>query len=122
MLYAAIGGMQLKRWTGYFRIIMPTMKVLRAAKRTQGCVLADTFKAGDVFFAVSVWQSKEQMKTFAKSGLHGQLTHVATDQMALFYNYTHKFDGVPNRNECVSAWQTAIAARDGKGTVGFYSS
>ena len=54
MLTAAIGGMQLNRWTGYFKIILPTMRVLKAAKATEGCVHADTFKAGDVFFAVSV--------------------------------------------------------------------
>lgn len=120
MVYAAIGGMQLKRWAGYFKIIIPTMRVLRAAKRAEGCLDASTFKADDLFFAISVWENKEQMKAFARSGLHGQLTKVAMDEMALFYNYSQEFDTVPNRDECILAWKTAMAARDGKGTVGTY--
>ncbi|MGC1496159.1 MAG: hypothetical protein WA790_10145 [Sulfitobacter sp.] len=118
MVYAAIGGMQLKRWSGYFKIILPTLKVLKEAKRTDGCVSADTFKAGNVFFAISIWQSKEQMQTFARSGLHGQLTQVAMDQMSLFFNHTETFEVVPDRVASVAAWQSAIAARHGKGTVG----
>ena len=121
MIIAAIGGMQLKRWTGYFKIIIPTMKVLKAAKRADGCISADTFKSGDVFFAVSVWNSKEQMQAFARGGLHGQLTQVAMDQMALFFNHSETVEDVPSRDECVSAWKAAIATRQGKGTVGVYS-
>ena len=121
MVYVAIGGMQLKHWSGYFKIILPTLRVLKAAKRTQGCVHADTFKAGDVFFAVSVWEDADQMQAFARSGLHGQLTQIAMDQMALFFNYSKPFDEVPDREESVSAWKAAISARDGKGTIGIYS-
>ena len=118
MYYAAIGGMQLKRWTGYFHIIIPTMKVLRAAKTAQGCVHADTFKSGKVFFAVSVWEDADLMRSFAQSGLHGQLTDMAMSQMALFYNHTQSFEAIPDRDSAVSAWADAITVRGGKGTVG----
>ena len=121
MVYAAIGGMQLKRWTGYFKIIVPTLRVLRAAKRAEGCVHASTFKEGDVFFAVSVWQSTEQMKGFATNGLHGRLTRLALDQMSLFFNHTEAFDHLPDRDEAVAAWKAGIAARDGNGTVGAFT-
>ncbi|MGH1329916.1 MAG: hypothetical protein ACRBBK_03480 [Paracoccaceae bacterium] len=121
MVYAAIGGMQLKHWSRYFKIIIPTLRVLKAAKRADGCLHADTFKAGDVFFALSVWESKAQMQAFARSGLHGQLVSVATDHMALFYNHSEAFEDVPSRKASVSAWQAAMAARGGKGTVGRYA-
>ena len=121
MIHVAIGGMQLKRWTGYFRIILPTMRVLKAAKRAEGCVHADTFKAGKVFFAVSVWDSKDRMQEFARGGLHGQLTDMAMDQMAMFFNHSQAFENQPDRKQCVAAWKAAIAARDGKGTVGIFS-
>ncbi len=121
MVYAAIGGMQLKHWSGYFKILLPTLKVLKAAKRAEGCVHADTFKARDVYFAVSVWDEKEHMQAFAKSGLHGQLTRVAMDSMKLFYNHTQAFEEVPDRVKSVSAWKAAIATLDGKGTIGVYS-
>ena len=120
MLTAAIGGMQLNRWTGYFKIILPTMRVLKAAKATEGCVHADTFKAGDVFFAVSVWETDDQMRTFARDGLHGQLTQVAMSQMRLFFNHSAHVETVPSREQAVDIWKSAIAARDGKGTVGVY--
>ena len=120
MIYVSIGGMQLKRWTGYFRIILPTMRVLKAAKRAEGCIHTDTFKAGNVFFAVSAWDSKERMQAFARAGLHGQLTDMAMDQMAMFFNHSQAFDDLPDRKACVAAWEAAIAARNGKGTVGNY--
>ena len=121
MVYAAIGGMQLKRWTGYFKIIMPTLRVLRQAKQTDGCVHADTFKSGDAYFAVSVWDSKEDMQAFARGGLHGTLTHIAMGEMELFFNHTEGFDTVPSRTDSVSAGKVAIADRGGQGTVGRYS-
>lgn len=121
MVTAAIGGMQLKRWTGYFKIIWPTLKVLKQAKRAEGCVHADTFKVGDVFFAVSVWDDAQQMQSFAKSGLHGDLTNMAMEHMALFYNHTAVFDTVPTRQVCVETWSKAMIERDGKGTVGIYT-
>ena len=120
MLYAAIGGMQLKRWTAYFRIIFPTLKVLKAARRAEGCIHAETFKDGDVFFAVSVWQSKAQMQSFARSGLHAQLMRMANQHMAVFFNHTQQFDVVPGREAFTAAWRDKIAERDGKGTVGVY--
>jgi hypothetical protein len=110
--------MQLKRWTGYFKIILPTMKVLKAAKHTDGCLHADTFKAGSVFFAVSVWETKDQMQAFARGGLHGQLTQVAMDQMAMFYNHSEPFDAIPDRDASVASWKAAMTARAGKATVG----
>lgn len=120
MVYGAIGGMQLKRWSGYFKIILPTMKVLKEAKRTEGCVMADTFKSGDVFFAVSVWQTQDQMQAFGKSGLHGHLIRLAMDQMAVFYNHSQSFDDIPSRVDSAAAWRAVLATRDGKATVGVY--
>lgn len=120
MVYAAIGGMQLKRRLGWFTIIMPTMRVLKAAKKADGCVHAVTFKAGNVFYAVSVWEDVSQMQAFAKGGLHGTLTNVAMDEMAMFYNHTQAFEDVPSRDDMVAAWTAGIAKRDGRGTVGVY--
>lgn len=120
MVYAAIGGQQLKHWTGWFKIILPTMKVLKAAKAAEGCMHADTFKDGDVFFAVSVWEDAAVMQAFARGGLHAQLTGLAMDRMAMFHNHTEVFEDVPTRAQCVAAWKAAISARDGKGTVGQY--
>ena len=121
MVHAAIGGMQLKRWSGYFRIIWPTLKVLNAAKRAPGCLHAETFKDGHVFFAVSVWQTQTQMQDFARTGLHGRLTAMAMTEMKLFYNHSRYFNDIPTRRQSVAAWKAAIAARNGKGTVGRYT-
>ena len=120
MVYAAIGGMQLKRWTGYFKIIWPTLQVLKQAKRDPACLHADTFKFGDVFFAVSVWEDRAAMQAFARNGLHGQLTKTALEHMKMFHNHTAEFDGVPSRYAAVEAWKAAMASREGKGTVGQY--
>ena len=121
MVYAAIGGMQLKRWTGYFKIIVPTMRVLLAAKRHDDCVYANTFKDGDVYFAVSVWKNRNALKNFAESGLHGELVSNAMSAMHFFHNYTHESEELLTREEMVSAWREAMAERGGKGSVGILS-
>ncbi len=118
MVYAAIGGMQLTHWTAYLKIIGPTFRVLKSAKKTDGCVKAEMFKSGQVYFAVSVWDSVEQMRAFAQGGLHGKLTDMAMDNMALFYNHTHAAEKVPTRAQTVAIWHAAMDARAGKGTVG----
>ena len=109
MIYVSIGGMQLKRWTGYFRIILPTMRVLKAAKRTEGCVHADTFQAGSVFYAVSAWDSQERMQGFARAGLHGQLTDMAMDQMAMFFNHSQSPPPRLQRKPCDPAGSQTLA-------------
>ncbi len=120
MPLAAIGGMQLKRWTGYFSIILPTLRVLKAAKLAEGCPHADTFKAGDVYFAVSVWETNDQMDAFARAKLHAGLSRLARTHLAMFHNHSEDFDRVPNRTEMVTAWKAAMAAREWKGTIGAY--
>ena len=87
-------------------------------KKTDGCVKAEMFRSGQVYFAVSVWESVEQMCAFAQGGLHGKLTDMTMDNMALFYNHTHEFDEVPTRAQTVAIWHTMMDARGGKGTVG----
>lgn len=119
MVFVSIGGMQLKKnWLGYFRIIGPTFKVLRAAKRDPNCVSADIFRSGKVYFALSVWRDRDSMVAFGRSGLHGQLTGVAMAHMAMFYNHSAPFDAVPTRDAAVEAWTAAMAERGGRGTVG----
>ena len=120
MVYAAIGGQQLKHWTGWFKTIVPTMKVLKAAKQAEGCVHVDTFKNGNVFFAVSLWEDAAVMQAFARGGLHARLTGLAMDRMAMFHNHTEAFEEVPSRAQCVATWKAAIEARDGRGTIGTY--
>ncbi len=121
MAYVSIGGMQLKHWTGYFKIILPTMRVLRAAKHADGCIHADTFKDGNTFFATSTWETEEQMCAFAKSGLHGKLNQVAMSEMAMFFNLSIAIEHAPSRQEAVTAWKNVMAERNGKATVGTYS-
>ena len=120
MFIVAIGGMQLKRWTGYFKVIFPTLKVLKSAKATEGCVHAETYKHGDVFVAVSVWENEAQMQEFARTGLHGELMAGAMEHLGMFYNHSERVDMVPSRLEMATMWCMGIAERGGKGTVGMY--
>jgi hypothetical protein len=120
MYVAAIGGMQLKSLRGYFKVILPTLKVLKAANATDGCVYAKTYKHGDVFFAVSVWDDPAKMKAFASTGLHGQLMPRAMEHLGMFYNHSEEVEAVPSPEEMAAMWRDAIAARGGEGTVGGY--
>ena len=120
MVIAAIGGMQLKSMWGYFKVIVPTLKVLKAAKATDGCVHAETYKHGDVFFAVSVWENEAQMQEFARTGLHGELMPEAMKHLGMFYNHSAECTETPSRDEMAAMWRDAITARGGEGTVGGY--
>ena len=120
IVYAAIGGMQLKSWTGYFKIIWPTIRVLGQAKKADGCIHADMFKDQNVYFAVSVWKSTDAMRAFANSGLHSSLKEMAMDTMSVFHNHTKECDEIPNRKQCVEYWQAEMVRRSGQGSVGVY--
>ncbi len=118
MPYAAIGGMQLKHWTGYLKIIGPTVRLLFQAKRMSGCLKADMFKSGSVYFAVSVWDNEEEMKQFARNGLHKELMGMATETMSVFHNHTHQFEDIPTREQSVKQWNETMKQRSGRGSVG----
>lgn len=118
--FAAIGGMQLKNWTDYLKIIWPTIRVLQHAKKSDGCVHATMFKDGDVYFAVSVWDDSSKMKNFACSGLHGRMVNGAMETMSMFYNHTEECDQVPDKKDCVAYWKNAMEERSGRATVGSY--
>lgn len=111
MVYASIGGMTLKHWTGYFKIIWPTLKVLNLAKRSKTCLHAETFRENEYLFAVSVWQSEKDMKEFAHTGLHAELMPLASKVMKSFYNHSARLDEVPDRQTSIRLWKAAVETK-----------
>lgn len=106
-MIVSVGGMRLRHWTGYFRIIIPTLRMRRAAKADPRCLHADTFKEGDAFFAMSVWQDREAMADFANAGLHGALAPLAHRHMDFFHNHSFASDTIPSRKEARAIWDAA---------------
>ena len=118
MVYAAIGGMQLKNWLSYLKVIGPTIRVLFAAKRHPDCVYASMFKDGTVYFAISVWKEERVVKEFARGGLHARLMPLSKSEMTFFHNHTHQSPTLLSRDDMVQVWRAVIAERDGRGSVG----
>ena len=104
----SVGGMRLRHWTGYLHIIWPTLKTRRAAKRAHGCVMVDTFKDGDTYFAASVWTDRAAMHDFAHSGIHADLMAIAPRHMAFFTNRLFETDTLPDRAALVDMWRQQI--------------
>ena len=101
----SIGGMRLRHWTLYFRILWQTFAALRQAKATPGCVTVRTFRDGNVYFALSVWQDEAAMHHYAKSGAHGALMPRASQAMVSFYNHKYRSVSVPDNAEAAREWR-----------------
>lgn len=108
MLHVSVGGMQLRAGWRYFPMIWRTIQVLRAARKSEGCVHADIFKMRGYYIAFSVWQNAKDMKAFAHEGLQGDLMATASRDMKFFKNVSFSCPAVPTNGEAFQMWFQAV--------------
>jgi len=104
MYLVSVGGMKIRGWSAFFRVIRSTYAALRAARAAEGCVHADIFREGRRYFAVSVWDSKDAMKAFAHTGVHGALMRDQAKLMVDFVNHSYESDSIPTRAQASAIW------------------
>lgn len=105
--HVAIGGMKIRGWSVFFRVIRMTYAALKAARAADGCVHADIFRDGRRYFALSVWQSRDAMKTYARAGVHGDLMQSQSALLVDFVNHSYQSDRIPTRTEAKRLWREA---------------
>lgn len=105
--HVSIGGMKMRGWRVFFRVIRMTYAALKAAKVHPGCVHADIFRDGQRYFAMSVWDDEAAMKAYAHGGIHAQLMAHRHDWFAHFKNHSFKLDTIPSRAEAMAMWREA---------------
>jgi len=105
MYHVSVGGMKMRGWRVFARVIWLTYKALRAARAAPGCVHADIFRVGHRYFAVSVWEDEAAMKAYAHKGVHGDLMREHAGKLVDFTNVSYQCDHIPTRTEAQDAWQ-----------------
>lgn len=108
--HVSIGGMEIRGWRVFPKVIWHTYKALGAARRASGCVEASLFRDGRVYFARSVWRTEAAMKAYAHDGVHKALMRHATDWMTRFENVSYASETIPSDTEARAEWQ----ARSGR--------
>ncbi len=110
--HVSVGGMKMRGWSVFFRVIRMTYRALKAARRADGCVHADIFRDGRRYFAFSVWDDEGAMKAYAHSGVHAQLMAQRHAWFAHFKNHSFALDHVPSRQEAQALWEAAEEANN----------
>ena len=105
MYHVSVGGMKMRGWRVFARVIWLTYKALRAAKAAPGCVHADIFRDGRRYFAMSVWTDEAAMKAYAHRGVHADMMRGHARMLVDFTNVSYQCDTIPTRTEAQSAWQ-----------------
>lgn len=75
-VWISITGLRLKRFwylPVFLRYALPS---LRQAESAPGCLLAEAKRINGVFHTVTVWNSREETRAFAGSGIHKKAVKV----------------------------------------------
>lgn len=107
-MIVAVGGIELNSKLGAIKFFWHAMKSLKAAKVSVGCVHAEIFRDGDVFFALSVWQTAEDMAAYGRSKEHANAMRKTKGIVHSAVNHHYEAETVPYRAEAVAAWRAAL--------------
>ena len=101
----SLGGMQLRGWRAFPRTVLRAYRALAAARKAPGCVHAELFRRGRLYFALSVWRSEAEMQAYARGAAHGPLMPLAGSLMKSFRNESWDSDTMPDRDAALARWQ-----------------
>ncbi len=105
MYLISIGGMRMKGWRVFPRVVLGTYRALKAARAAEGCAHADIFRKGRTYFALSVWTDLAAMRAFAHGGVHGALMPMARRDMSYFRNESYESAAIPTRRAAREEWE-----------------
>jgi len=106
-LIVAVGGITPNSNRHTLRFLWFALKSLRQAKRTPGCVHASIFRDGDVYFALSVWNSTEAMQAYGASAGHSDAIRNTRGIVRSAINHSYQAKSRPSRDSAIAAWRKA---------------
>ena len=105
MFIVSVGGLEvvgLRNLWNFFKLALSLRTVAMAAK---GNIAVDIFRNGRVFYVVSVWHSKEEMRAFAQSGEHGEIMRKGLRLIKSSKNISYSSSTLPTRAGAISLWE-----------------
>ena len=70
----------------------------------EGNISVDLFRQGRKFFVVSVWHSLAEMRSFARSGVHGELMREGSALIKSSVNVHYQSTTLPTRDGAFALW------------------
>jgi hypothetical protein len=98
-VYITITSIRLKSWWHFFELARLSIAIQEQLKKQNGFISMKRSGFGYIHYTLSVWQSEEALKLFAKEGSHrvamSRTAAVATETLT----HTYQSDNIPNWKE-----------------------
>ena len=113
MVWASVGGVKVRglhRLPWFFLLAFAARK---AALNSDGCIAVDLFRRGRIFFVVSVWATRDDMRTYVQQGAHRKfMAH--RDTLFHFANNTvFEIESQPTRKQALRVWDSKFPFPEG---------
>jgi len=115
MFIAAIGGLRLKHWRHGPEFTLRTSLVLRQARADGGCVHAEVFPRGDLYFSLTLWRDKPAMYAFSTSGAHLGAMQAALRLSTPLHFHHFECELPPSTEEAYQLWKAATPLQAASG-------
>ena len=104
MYLVSIGALRPRGLLALLRVFRLSARALKAARAAPGCHQASVFRAGGQYFALSVWETRAQMQSFARGPVHGPIMRENRALLAAFKSLAYEADHIPTQAEASRYW------------------
>lgn len=101
-MFVTITSLKLKSFWGFFKLSWRGLQISNQAKREQGFVAFKNTGFGYTHYTLTLWQTEEDLKRFARSGEHLNAMKKSSELASEIRTYTYSDDQLPNWNEAKS--------------------
>lgn len=91
-----VTSLRLRKLWHYFKLTYLVMHIVRQLKSQQGFVSMRNTGFGYMHYTLSVWESEEEMKRFARSGAHQQAMKQSRSIATEIGTYAYQSDQAPD--------------------------
>lgn len=94
-----ITSLKLRHWRGFFKLSLWGLKISRQAKTQKDFIEMKNTGFGYLHFTLSVWESEEGLKNFARSGAHLEAMKESRNLATEIRIYTFQSEQIPDWQE-----------------------
>ena len=95
----SVTSIKLRKLWYFFRLSLHGIKVVRQTKNQKGFIQMKNTGFGYYHYTLSIWETKEDVKNFSKSGAHLEAMKESKAIATEIGIYTYDTDKIPNWNE-----------------------
>ena len=98
-MFVTITSLKLKSVWGFFKLSLNGLKISNQAKKEKGFVALKNTGFGYMHYTLTLWESEEDLKRFARSGAHKEAMKQSASLADEVRIYTFPADELPNWRE-----------------------